>query len=199
MRLLTPSELREATERDYRASFKAAGYTCTDDDIRKIAMADLLLVDAARSAGDLASQRAARPAEKPIAKPRMAEKAYATTGMRKADGRTLKFRSLDANPQQLGARWGAACARLHRIMEGAGRSATLAGAVANSTVPKLAREWMDAYGFFMTRGGPPPSRGRIDPNPFRGLSDRDASRLLIRMGEDICDRSTGVLNAWYVK
>lgn len=197
MKLLTPTELREATERDYRASFARAGYALTDEQIRRIAMSDLEMVDSARAAGDLASQRPATPA--PIARPNNVAKAHEAAGTHEANGRTLKFRSLDANPQTLGARWGAAVARLARIMEGAGRAATLHGAVSNATVPRLAREWMNAYGYWLTRSAPPPTRGRVDHNPFRGMSDKDASKKLIRIGEDICDRSTGVLGSWYVK
>jgi hypothetical protein len=86
-------------------------------------------------------------------------------------------------------------ARLHRILEGAGGRSTPSEALANATHPKLAKEFVALWFFFMTRHSAPPVTG-IDPNPFRNLSELDAGAKLHRLLENICDRSTGKMGPW---
>jgi hypothetical protein len=94
-------------------------------------------------------------------------------------------------------RWGAANARIMRILEGSS-GATLLESVQNSQIPHLAREVINVLGYYLSSGAPAPLAG-VDHNPFRGLSGKDAARLLMRKFEDICDRSTRELGGWYVK
>ena len=111
----------------------------------------------------------------------------------------MKFRAIHDRPQNVSERWGYATMRITRILEGAGRAATIEASVKDAQIPALAKKFADLWGWFQTFGGPPPPLGRVDPNPFRGLSPKDASRKFMRLVEDICDQSTGVLGSWYVK
>lgn len=198
MKLLTPAELREATERDYRAACERAGAPVDNALIRQAAIADLELVDAAYRNGEICGTP--KIDNDPIKeRPDLIAQAHQQSGTHDADGKPLRFRALHANPQSVSERWGYATMRMYRIMEGAGRSSSLAGSAANAAIPRLAMKIVELEGNFLTRGAPPPSRGRVDRNPFRGLSDKDAARVYMRLVEDICDESTGVMGSWYVK
>lgn len=118
--------------------------------------------------------------------------------VRLKDARPYRPGALYAQPQKISERWGFAVARINRILEGAARANNLKAAVNGAEYPKLATEFGELWSYYMTRSKPPPPRG-VDHNPFRTLNDRDASRKFIRMVEDICDRSTGVLGSWYTK
>ena len=88
-----------------------------------------------------------------------------------------------------------AYARVMRIMEGDRRS-SYEETLKNSACPDLARDYVQLFAWvYIDRHKLAPVKGR-DPNPFRGLSDVDCARLLERMIEDICDRSTGRLGPW---
>jgi hypothetical protein len=106
--------------------------------------------------------------------------------------------ALYATPQRISERWGYAVARINRILEGAARANNIKAAANGAEYPELATRFAELWSYYLTRTKSPPSKGS-DHNPFRRLSDRDASRKFIRMTEDICDASTGKLGAWYVK
>lgn len=202
MALLTDQELRAQMARDYAAAFRRAGlaesHAATLGDAR--ALAELQIVAAAQRNGEIGGGGPRPKADKPGAfRPDVLQAAYDEGGFTRPTGDAVKFRSLHARPQTVSERWGYAVARISRILEGAGRAATFEDGLKNATIPALAKRFADLQGWFFTMGAPPPTNGRADPNPFRGLSSKDASRKFMRLVEDICDASTGVLGSWYVK
>jgi hypothetical protein len=203
--VITPQEMRARLARSYLESYRRAGIQHTEQEIHALAVADCELVDAARRNGELSSgpqtpdfaRFGNRPTEQPIAEP--IRQALEETNTRLApDATPERIAVLHQNPTKVVEKWAYATARINRIIEGAGGAATIGGAIANAEYPKLAREYAELWAFFMTRHKPPP-RDRVDHNPFRLLSDRDASRMFMRKVYDICDRSTGVLGSWWVK
>ena len=98
--------------------------------------------------------------------------------------------ALHANPHQVGPRWPYAVMRIARILEGCARSSNLEHAVDGAEYKVLAREYLELYAFYLMRSKPAPSRGRIDHNPFRNMSDYDAFRCFVAKVEAICDKST---------
>lgn len=105
---------------------------------------------------------------------------------------------LHANPYKVSPRWPYAVMRIKRILEGAAKVSSIEGAVRGAEHAKLAQEYVEAWTYYMTRSKPPPLKG-ADHNPFRFMSDVDAAKKFMRLVEDICDRSTGRLGAWYVR
>lgn len=209
--VLSPQQVRERLVLSYLFSLRAQGREVDVRDVERQVVAELELVAAAARNGEL---HGGSPDPNPGAvRPDVLAGAQAATGTRlevdhlekldqqlqRAPERGIRYRpvALHRNPMRESARWGAAVARIGRILEGAAGS-TLAGAVKNAQMPLLARKWSEVYAFYMTRSMPPPAN-RVDHNPFRGMSDRDASRAFMRAVEDICDQSTGVLGSWYVK
>lgn len=122
-----------------------------------------------------------------------------TQGIRQggASGTPYRPRVLHANPHTFSQRWSYAVARIYRIGEGANAS-SFGRATDTSEMPKLAKEYLELYAYYMTRARPAPLFG-IDHNPFRHLSDKDAARMFERRVEGICDKSTGKLGPWYTK
>lgn len=121
-------------------------------------------------------------------------------------GKVVKPVALDLSPTSKRHPWwyAYACARIGRILEGAkpsfgafSRGAALESACATAAHPKCARLVMEAYAYFTTRERPAPTRG-TDHNPFRGLSDADATARWYSVIERICDASTGKLGTWRV-
>mgnify|MGYP006921300508 CR=1 FL=1 len=201
---LSPIQLREATERDYRAAMTAHGIPFTDDSIRDQAIADLKLVDAATRLGEIGGARPAAVDPEPAKeRPDILAKAHEENKTRPVSPlnrpQPLRSRLFHGIPARFGPRWPYAVARIGRICEGATATGEIGGGVDTATVPKLAKAFALLYANFMTRGLPPPPRGQVDHNPFRHQSDADALRILERKVEDICDASTGVLGSWYVK
>ncbi len=92
--------------------------------------------------------------------------------------------------------WSHACARIARILEGSGQggAVTTEAATADAEMPKLAAEYLRLWKLYSWLRW-----CNADWNPFRGLSDRDASRKFMRMVMDICDRSTGRMGGWWVR
>lgn len=192
---MSPQEYRAAMTASYRASYDRAGIVASDREVEALVLADLHLVDAARAAGDL--NRPPGP-DAPIARADRASAdiiaaAERETGTElRTGGETVRFAVTHGNPMEMSSRWGAAVARIQLILEHAGRGATIGAAVDHAT---RAKEFAETWSHFMTRAGAAPS-GR-DHNPFRGMSDRDASRAFMRAVEDICDRSTGEFGSWH--
>lgn len=195
--LLTPQQLRERLVEFYMGSFKRAYGGADRATIERKVIADLEFVESAKRMESSAPASVRRPPP-----PRnLAAQASANAGMTIAKGaepgERYRPNFLHKNPMLISERWGAATARLMRILQGSWGS-SLTEAVENSEVPRLAREFLDVYGYYMTRGRPAPLSG-VDRNPFRDLSDKDAARLFMRKVEDICDKSTRELGGWYVK
>lgn len=203
--LLTPRQMYERLVQSYMFSYAAQGKAVEVRDVERQVTEELQIVDAARRNGELTGggQRDTSPS---VIRPDELAAAQAQTGTVLTVDRDPELRgaahryrpnALHRNPMAVSARWGAAVARIGRILEGAA-GGTLVDATKNAQIPALAKKWVEVYGFYMTRARAP-AFGVVDHNPFRGMSDRDASRAFMRAVEDICDKSTGVLGSWYVK
>lgn len=185
----------------YLDGYRRAGIDVSFADCERQAAADCELVDGARASGDMSRpgpSRGPRPKRPdPIAE------AQAETGMRilkpGEHGHTLVSRALDRNPMAVSERWGFAVGRMKRILQGGveKRSDIVAAVNGGGVLAKLAAEYTEAFGNYMFRHQPPPTSGK-DHNPFRGKSETDSARILMRLVEDICDKSTGVLGPWMV-
>lgn len=198
--VISPQEARERLVAYYMRAFNRAYGAADRAAIERKVIADCELVDRA-SRDPTPPQRT--PGPRP-ARPDPVAEALAATNTRltkamESPVQRYRPRVLHQNPLLISERWAAACARIARILEGSGGSSSLTGGAANAQLPALAKRYLEAYAFYLTRYKPPPSKG-VDHNPFRGLSDKDAARLFMRLVEDICDASTGsVMGAWYVK
>ena len=197
--------MREHLVESYRQSYRRNGVELTQQQLERIVVADCELVDAAERAGELRGGGTPDPTPGPI-RPNLIAQAEAdnhkrltlSEADRLATAIPVRPAVMHRNPMLVSERWGAACARIARIIEGVARASTFTAAVDGAELPTLARRYAEVWSYFLTRAKPPPVRG-VDHNPFRGLSDRDASRKVMRLVEDICDASTGVLGSWYVK
>lgn len=201
----TPQELRDRLVQSYTRSYERAHIPATAAEIEAQVIADCQLVDRARAAGDL-DNRSTAPKDPSPPRPRenALAAAAAQNGVRVNHGRAARAQIervgvLHRNPQKSGERWGAAVARIARILEGVNRNTTsLVVAVESAELAELATEYLELWSNFKLRLAPPPTKGK-DRNPFRGLSDRDAARAFMAKTFDICDRSTGKLNHWFTK
>lgn len=202
MSILAPHELRDRLVRLYQAQFRRAYGIETDKAaVERLVIAELAYVEGARAAGDLRETNAKGRAVNVASDKRFDATPVADgpaplvlNGDRPVDYRP---RVLHDNPEHLGERFALAMGRICRICEGVGVAATFGASASTAEMPALARRWADAYGNFMTRAMPAPTRG-VDHNQFRGLSDRDAARAFMREVENIADASTGKLGAWRV-
>lgn len=197
MTILSPRELREMMVRDYIRTMQIDARAA-----ERLAIKDLELVDAARRAGDIKETQSPKAPDPHRDRPDPLKKAQAETNTRLnvTDGESQydRYSVLHSSPLSMGTRWAFAVGRLRRIIEGASQAGDVRVAADTAGIPRLARKWAALWWSFMQRGSPPPKNGRIDHNEFRGMSDRDACRLLMRRAEDICDESTGVMGPWFV-
>lgn len=203
---LSPGQKRERLIASYQKTLGAQGVTVDPAALERDVVAELELVDAADRAGELRGGGVRDP--KPSA-PRAdaLEQAQIATGTRLTRDREpgeesphrYKPAVLHQRAHQRSPKYAAAVARIARILQGVAPARTFERAAAGAEHPELARAYLELYSFYMTRTRPPPPFGRPDHNPFRHLSDRDAARLWEVKLYEICDRSTGVLNHWYVK
>lgn len=194
MSILTPQQLRDRIASFYEASFRrATGAEVNRAAIERKVIADLELVDAARRSGSLVehSGRSAAVA------PERTERAKAATP--KPGSKSTRYRPgmLFKNPLDVSYRWACCVARIMRLCEGIGGSSKYEHAADNAEIPTLARRVIHTYCAYMTRATPAPLSG-VDDNPFRGMSDGDASRAFMRAMEDIADESSGRLGPWLV-
>jgi len=198
---LDPQTVRQRMIRSYTAGYRRAGIAMTAREIEQQVVSDCEIVDAARARGEISNGPQPGAASEP-AKPRAdhVARAAAETGMRmNPDGKIVRFKVLHEDPTKVSERWGYAAGRIKRILEGVRKdTSSLVVAVEDAELGKLATEFADLWAHFKTFMGPAPRTGP-DPNPFRGLSTRDAARKFQRLVEDICDRSTGIpgLGPWF--
>lgn len=203
--LLSPQEIRTKLVMSYLMTLRAQKRDVDVRDVERMVVADLELVDAANRRGELtggAQDRTPGPVRPDLLASAQEETHTKLSVKREGEadrGHAYTYRSkmFHKNPMMMSERWGAAVARIGRILEGAAGT-SLAGAAKNAQIPELARAWVEVYSYWLTRNRPPPAN-RVDHNPFRGMNDQDAARLFMRKVEDICDRSTGLLGGWYVK
>lgn len=118
--------------------------------------------------------------------------------------RAYRPRVLYSNPAGKNHPWWYtnACARIGRILEGArptfgafSRDYALESACLTAGHPKLARRYIELWGYFQTRDKPAPVKGQ-DHNPFRYMSDRDAYKRWYAEIERICEASVGKFGDW---
>ena len=105
---------------------------------------------------------------------------------------------LYADPNTISSRHPFAVMRFNRILEGLTKSSNIETAVRTAEHPELVKQCIETWVYYMTRTRPAPAKG-VDHNPFRHLTDLEASKKFQRLLEDIADRSTGVFGPWYVK
>lgn len=198
-----PLVIRDRMIEGYKRGYEGHGIRMSTQQIEQQVAADCQLVDAARASGDLSGPGSApsKPRQEGPMRPDLLADAQleTSTTLQREAGKPLRFKSLHKNPQKMSERWGAACARVARILQGVQKSSSLVVAIEGAELSALATEYMNVYYDFMFgRHRPPPATGP-DPSQFRDLSDKDASRKFMRLVEDICDKSTGKLGSWYVK
>lgn len=191
-----PHELKNLAVREYADKAQRMGRTVSSAALERFAVQELNLVDAFHRWARPASPKP-RPAPAPAPpKNRLAElglKPVERSSRERLAARTrvpLTERPVLDVSQKLAA----GMARILQIMEhGAEKATDFDKAIANAAVPRLAREFLRAWTGHKLRH-------RISRhNPFAGLSDVDADRMLERCIYDICDRSTGVLGPWWVR
>ncbi len=201
---LTAHEIRDRMAAGYLESYRRAGMSLTPAEAEALAISDCELIDAARRAGELsggpkdpAKLNPARERPDPLLE---AQRETNTRLVVSGEGEPeyQRYRFMHRNPMLISERWGAACARINRILEGAARATTFEKAASGAEYPALVHAYQELWSYFLTRQMPPPSKG-VDHNPFRHMSDSDAAWKFMRLVEDICDRSTGVLGSWFVK
>jgi hypothetical protein len=201
---LSPQELRAVTERDYKRSMGL-----DDEQARRLAVADLELVDAAKRAGDIAERSEKPAAVAPAPRSETIKQAEREQGVRLTDGDSSKFERfgiMHADPTQTDEAWALCCGRLYRICEGSQVAADPRAATRTCTMPDLAYEWLRVMANFKTRAMPGTSKvaigsgfsGGVDHNPFRGMSTPDALRKFRRMAEDIADKSSSQMGPWRI-
>lgn len=198
--ILTPHQIRDRLVEAYMRSYKHAYGHADRAAIEKKVVADMQLVEASKLVAPTSRTRAPRKRIRnvdPVAEFARRNGAALARDARPNDAAPYRPAVLHADPTLISEKWGAAVARIARIVEGT-RGATLAEGVSNAEVPKLAARYLETFAFYMTRSKPAPIRG-VDHNPFRGLNDKDASRAFMARVMDICDSSTSVLGHWYVK
>jgi len=183
---LSPYERRERIVASYMAGFQAQGIAADPLAVERMVVSDMQLVDHAQPAP--AKAKRARSSEpKPPRRARHANPA----------GAAVRSRITDGDPLLVSAKWGGAVRRFGQILQTHGKASSIVLAIADAEVESLAKQAAEVWGFYMTRGRPPPPG--IDHNPFRGMSTKDASLKLMRLVEDICDRSTGRMGPWWVR
>lgn len=192
--------MRDAMVRSYADSYRRAQIKMDARAIEKQVIADCQLVDAARAAGDLKTgpkSKRTRKRERPDPL-KKAQQATGTTLEVDAGRHVVKSRYLHQNPLAISERWGAAAARIGRILQGVNKNASsLVVAVEDAELAALATEYADLWSNFFLHFSNPAAASKNERNPFAGLSIKDAGRKFQRMVEDICDRSTGKLGSWY--
>ncbi len=198
MRPATPIELKEITVRDYVRDSARAGSPMTVAEAERRAQVDCQIYDAV-----MRDQRPRGPAApdpaKEAAKAAVLDDEAAKVGAEIDRGQVKTRRAPVATlhkRHRADSRAAYAKGRVRRILEGATPHRDLKVACSTATIPALALEIMTLYANLATRGIP---RRIIDePNPFAGMSERDASRMAQAILESICDRSSGRLGPWWV-
>lgn len=215
---LSPQVKRERLVRSYQDSYRRLGADPAPEDLEKLVISDLELVDAAERAGEIQhSAPSSTPEDELIREGRdrvvpgrkTAREIVADDKLElrydAENGRPIQTSVFDGDPSD--AEWRLARGRIRRIAEGAtskrvgtdpdGRP-MYATDWSTAGHPQLAKEMNEVTAFYLLRHQIP-IVGKTSHNPFLGLSEVDAARMLRRKTIDICNRSTGKLGPWYVK
>lgn len=188
--LKSPLELKEATIRDYMRNGERGGMPSSRADVEKLAKADLEMVDAYKRGIDLSPKLPKKRVKRDVIVP-----PTEMPGPQVRQGAPAKRDRPDvlyAQAHKVSQRWPFAMGRIKRIIDGATQSASNAVLMSTCECPDLALEVRRLHADYLMRG-------RISKhNPFSGLSEDDARRKMIRMVEDICDKSSGRLGPWWI-
>lgn len=195
-----PIKLREATVRDYKGAAERAGVPVSMREIERVALRDCEVYEGVKRAAPAARKQT--PEElaevRRIKRAQLEQEAQAAGATTVIDPRKIQMRrvkQMHAVSKQLD-RWAYAKGRIARICAGMSRSTDLVKATSTCEIPHLALAVFRLQADFKIRFRQP--RPGDEPNPFFGMSDVDAGRLLQRKVEDICDASTGRLGPWLV-
>ena len=190
---LSPQGLRDVTVRDYLRDSAKIGAPLTTAQAERLAVRDCEIYDAVtrtQVSHAAAAPDPAKVAEKAAQLDNEAAKVGATllhepvaTATRRSPVATMHKR------HRADSRMSFAKGRICRILEGITPNKDLVKACETATIPALALEVLRMYANFATRGAA--RRPTDEPNPFTGLSERDASRMAQAILENICDRSSG--------
>ena len=183
--------------RDYKAAAQRAGLPVDMATIERVAAADCETYDRVkRAAPVVAPQTAEQRAEIQRIRKEQRDAEAQQAGVKMVDPGKAKRRrvaSMHAKSTIMD-RWAHAKARVIRICAGMGRHRDPFQATRTCEMPDLAYEIYRIRANLVIRDRMP--RPGDEPNPFFGMSDIDASRLMQRLVEDVCDRSTGRLGPW---
>lgn len=189
--LKTPQQVREATVRDYKRNAERAGQSPPVEVLEKLAIADCEMADAYMRGIDLSpAARKRKPVEKT---PRIIQPKDEIDAQLKAAPAQRDRPMTYADFLKISTRWPYAMGRMKRILEGAQPNRDPLKVAASCEVPDLAVKLLRLQRNWLMR------HRDSRHNPFRGLNDRDALRMLVRSIEDICDQSTRRLGPWWVK
>lgn len=199
MRLATPNELKEITIRDYMRDAARAGRSMSIGQAERLALRDCQIYDAVtreqRAPQAPAAPDPAKVAEKAAALDVEAAKVGAEVDHGQIKTRRAPVATLHKRHRK-DSRAAFVKGRINRIISGATPSRDFKVACSTAECPDLAYEVMTMYANIVTRNMP--RRAIDEPNPFAGMTERDASRMSMAILENICDRSSGRLGPWWV-
>lgn len=189
--LTNPRDVREATVRDYVRNAARAGIDVPVSALERLATHDCQVADAYMTRGvDLSPPPPKRAPQKKVSelvKPKDDIDAAMKAAPTKRD-KPLTAQDFTA----ISARWPFAMGRLKRILEGAQGDRDPIKVAMSCAYPEFALRVLRLHRNYLMRNR------ESKNNPFRGLSEIDARRALVRFTEDICDASSGALGPWWV-
>jgi hypothetical protein len=190
MRPLDGTELRDQLATDYRQAAQRAGKDVSHEDAGRVASADLEMVDIAN--------RVAKPVvAKPAPEPKKTRKAVLLEQEMAARGDRLVRREIAEETPFRSQLKGVARERYHARMRRLGQILEcdrVPGARFLSLADRPYKHRALALDYLQEHADWTWSRRQ-----YAGLSEADRDRKFARAIDDICDRSTGVLGAWWVK
>lgn len=207
---VSPQAMREAMVADELAIAARAGVPLSTRDAEAMVARDLAVFDAVEReapAVESGAPSAVEQAERREENTRRRAEALAEADASSAhlvDARKSAVLQAASMPTD---RWSYAKGRLSRLLRGYSKHPDPAKAAANCDQPALAVEIVSLmYAVARTQahrqaGTWPRRRPRYEEsNPFWGVSRQDFGRVLMRLAEDICDRSTGMpgYGPWWV-
>lgn len=187
--ILSPTELREVTVRDYVAGVARCGFGVSAPELERQAVADLEMVDAYQRGLDISPPRVAPPRK---ARPAPVDPAGELPFKAAPPPESRDGGLGHADLTRLSARWPFAMGRMKRILAGAQPHRDPIVVAMSCEVPELALAMLRLHRNYLMRGRD--SRH----NPFRGLDEVDCRRALVRFVEDLCDRSSRWMGPWWV-
>jgi len=187
----SPTEVRDEMVRHRKGFAERAGVETSARSIERLVLTDLDIVEALKRGADPTRATSKGTTKRPPpAPPELPGDMVLRRGGRGAP-KFERLPLLHSNPMRIGVKWSSAVARIGRIREGMQPAPSVEESLKTARCPDLALEWFKLYAAYRMRH----RQSRF--NPFRGMSEKDAARALMRGAFDICDRSTGRLGAWF--